>query len=109
MIEYRTSNDDIDLIAVNSEGVIGSYAVCQIDPVTKIGEFDPLGTRTRYRRRGLAAAVINEGLRAMRGKGMEIAVVRTQADAVPAVKLYESVGFEIADKLYTYVKPKPNC
>ena len=44
----------------------------------------------------------------MRGKGMEIAVVRTQADAVPAVKLYESIGFEVADRLYTYIKLQPN-
>ena len=55
-----------------------------------------------------SSTVINEGLRTMRGKGMEIAVVRTQADAVPAVKLYESIGFEVADRLYTYIKLQPN-
>ena len=61
MIDYRTSNEDIDLIAINSDGIIGSYAVCQIDPVTKIGEFDPLGTRTIYRRQGLSSTVLREG------------------------------------------------
>ena len=44
------------------------------------------------------------GLRYMKAKGMTNAVVRTDADNDPAISLYESVGFNIADKLYRYVK-----
>ena len=41
----------------------------------------------------------------MKGRGMEFAVVRTPADNIPAVKLYESVGFVVADRSYEYTKP----
>jgi ribosomal protein S18 acetylase RimI-like enzyme len=44
------------------------------------------------------------GLRYMKDKGMKNAVVRTGADNHPAIALYESVGFNIADDLYRYVK-----
>ncbi len=105
MIQYRKFNEDFDLIAINADGMVGSYAVCEIDHVTKIGEFDPLGTRSGHRRKGLATAVIQEGLRRMKEKGMESAVVRTEADKIPAIKLYESNGFAVVEKLFSYVKP----
>ena len=40
----------------------------------------------------------------MKEKGMETAVVRTDADNHPAISLYESVGFTITDRLHEYVK-----
>ncbi len=41
----------------------------------------------------------------MKEKGMESAVVRTEADKIPAIKLYESNGFAVVEKLFSYVKP----
>ena len=57
-----------------------------------------------YRRQGLAKALMLESLRYMQAKGMKIAVVRTTASNEPAIRLYESVGFTVVDKLHKYVK-----
>ena len=103
-IRWYEGREDIDLVAVSSSATIASYAVSLIDPATKIGEFDPVGTRPSYRRLGLSRALMLTGLQYMKDKGMTNAVVRTDADNYPAISLYESVGFEIADKLYRYVK-----
>ena len=103
-IRWYEGREDADLVAVSSSGSIASYAVCLIDPVTKLGEFDPVGARPSHRRQGLSRAVMLTGLKHMKEKGMTNAVVRTNADNYPAISLYESVGFEIADKLYRYVK-----
>ena len=40
----------------------------------------------------------------MKDKGMAHAVVRTDFDNYPAIRLYESVGFEVVDNLYRYIK-----
>ena len=103
-IHWYEGREDTDLVAVSSSGTIASYAVCLIDPVTKLGEFDPVGTRPSYRRQGLSRAVMLTGLRYMKEKGMTNAVVRTDADNDPAISLYKSIGFEVADNLYRYVK-----
>ena len=50
-----------------------------------------------------ARAVMLTGMRYMTEKGIETAVVRTDADNHPAISLYESVGFTITDKLHESV------
>ena len=57
-IQYCERGQDISLVAVSEQGVIASYALCLIDPVTKLGEFDPVGTRPSFRRMGLARTVM---------------------------------------------------
>ncbi len=103
-IQWYEGREDIDLVAVASSGTIASYAGCLIDPVTRLGEFDPVGTRPSFQRQGLARAIMLTGLRYMKERGMKNAVVRTDADNNPAINLYESVGFAIVDRLYQYVK-----
>jgi len=103
-MRWNEGTEDIDLVAVSSSGTVASYAACSIDPVTKLGEFDPVGTRPAHRRRGLSRAVMLTGLRYMKDKGMAHAVVRTDFDNYPAIRLYESVGFEVVDNLYRYIK-----
>lgn len=103
-IRWYVGREDFDVVAASSSGTIASYAVCLIDPVTKLGEFDPVGTRPAFRRQGLSRAVMLTGLRYMKDKAMTNAVVRTDLNNYPAIRLYESVGFDITDNLYRYVK-----
>ena len=93
IMDFQQGRPDVDLVAVSNEGVITSYAYCIMDPATRTGEFDPVGTRYTYQRRGLARMVLLEGLRRMQFSGMQQAVVRTQVTNKPAIALYERVGF----------------
>jgi ribosomal protein S18 acetylase RimI-like enzyme len=45
-----------------------------------------------------------EGLRRMQAHGMATAIVGTGADNLPALQLYGSLGFQLAEQLYTYQK-----
>jgi GNAT superfamily N-acetyltransferase len=71
-------------------------AACGIwlDPVNRVGLFEPVGTHPAFQRMGLGKAVMREGLRRMRAAGMTRAIVGTGADNAAAIALYRSIGFE---------------
>lgn len=96
---------DLDVVAVPPDGVIAAYANCWLDPVNRIGDFGPVGTRPAYRRRGLARAVLLEGLRRMQAAGMDRVCVSTGVANEPARRLYESVGFRVVNEYLDYVQP----
>ncbi len=86
---------DLDLVAVAADGTVASFCLCWLDPVNKVGLFEPVGTRPAFQRQGLAKGVLAEGLRRMRSKGMERAIVCANYSNERAQKLYASLGFEI--------------
>jgi ribosomal protein S18 acetylase RimI-like enzyme len=96
---------ELDLVAVSPEGKFGSYCIVWYDPVTQIGEFEPVGTRQEYRQLGLGKAVLLEGLCRLRARGARTAIVYAVADNTPAVRLYESVGFRTRDRFVLYSGP----
>jgi ribosomal protein S18 acetylase RimI-like enzyme len=85
-------------------GEIASFALFLVDPGTLVGELDPVGTRVAHQRKGLAKAVLLSGLPYLKSKGMRHVAVRTGVENFPAIRTYESVGFEIVDHLYRYTK-----
>jgi len=93
---------ELDLVAVSPEGTFASYCICWLDPVSKIGEFEPVGTRSTYRGKGLGKAVMLEGLRRLKASGMQTAIVYSGGSNQASRKLYESVGFEVYNRLYGY-------
>jgi GNAT superfamily N-acetyltransferase len=95
---------DLDLVAVSPEGTLAAYCICWLDPVNRIGEFEPVGTRLSYRRRGYGRAVMLEGLRQLKGHGMVGARLLTVADNEAALALYTAVGFQAYAREYLYVK-----
>jgi mycothiol synthase len=95
---------DLDVVAVAPNGDIAAFVNCWVDPVNRIGELGSVGTVPAYRRRGLMRAVLLEGLRRMRTRGMERACVSTGVSNIPARRLYESIGFEIMNQHLDYVK-----
>jgi mycothiol synthase len=95
---------ELDLVAVSADGTFASYCICWLDPVSKIGEFEPVGTRATYRGKGLGKAVMLEGLRRLRTSGMQTAMVCSVGSNQASRKLYESVGFEVYNRSFGYVK-----
>ncbi len=95
---------DLDVVAVAPDGVIAAYVNGWIDTLNKIGDFGPVGARLAYRRQGLTRAALLKCLLRMQAHGMNRVCVSTGVSNTPAIRLYESVGFKIANKYLEYVK-----
>lgn len=94
---------NLDLVAVAPDGAFASFCLGWLDEVNKVGEFEPVGTRPAFRRKGLARAVLMEGMRRMKACGMENALVGPiYADDPAAVRLYQSAGFHEINRTHSY-------
>ncbi|MCI0777874.1 MAG: GNAT family N-acetyltransferase [Chloroflexi bacterium] len=94
---------DLDIV-LEFEGQLVSYCICWLDTVNRVGLFEPVGTRPALARRGFGRAVIREGLRRLRDKGMIRAFVGTASINKPAAALYASAGFDFIERSHSYVK-----
>ncbi len=95
---------EFDIVAVAPDGVIAAYVNGWLDPVNHIGDFGPVGTSPNYRRRGLGRAVLLECLRRMQASGMDRVCVSTSVSNAAARRLYESVGFHMANTTGDYTR-----
>lgn len=95
---------ELDVVAVAPDGQIGSFCIVWPDPDIKTGLFEPVGTHPDFQRRGLGKAVMIEALHRLQARGMERAIVSTTAENTAGIKLYESAGFRIIQRLGTYEK-----
>jgi mycothiol synthase len=80
----------------------GTYAACCIiwyDEVNRIGHLEPLGTHPAYRQRGLARALLLEGLRRLRELGATKMPMTGGFDPI-----YEAFGFRRLRVCYAWVK-----
>jgi len=98
---YRSEQD---IVIVSPEGQIGAFCIVWTDPVNKVGLFEPVGTYPDFHRKGLGRSVMVEGLHRLYKHGMHSAIVSTSEDNLAAIRLYESVGFRVANQLGTYEK-----
>lgn len=93
---------DLDNVVVAPDGTVAAAALVWLDAENRVGEFEPVGTRPAFQRRGLARAALLRGLHIMRGRGMTTAIVQTNADNAPAIAAYQSVGFEMVNRRVEY-------
>lgn len=92
---------DLDLVAVAPDGTFAAYI--GIPYVAEIGHglFEPVCTHPQHRRRGLARALMVEGLHRLQALGARDVVVET-GDMIPANRLYEAIGFEETYRGYVW-------
>jgi ribosomal protein S18 acetylase RimI-like enzyme len=95
---------ELDIVAVRSDGQVGSFCIVWTDPVNRVGLFELVGTHPDFQRQGLGRAVMREGLRRLQARGMKSAIVSTYEDDPVAIKYYEAVGFQVINRLGTYEK-----
>ena len=98
---YRAS---LDCVVEAPDGRFAAYCQCWPDDENGVGEFEPVGTRTEFRRLGLGAAVCTFALRRLHEEGLRQAIVCCASE--PACALYESLGFRIHASLVGYARPE---
>ena len=97
-------DETLDVVLEDADGRLVSYCICWADPETGVGTFEPVGVRPGHAGRGYGRAVIFEGLRRLRAKGMHTALVSTATVNTRAMVLYPSCGFELVDREQFYSK-----
>jgi mycothiol synthase len=80
---------DLDLVAVAPDGAIAAFCTIWFDDVTRSACFEPVATVPAHQRRGLARALLTEGLRRLQRIGATTAFV--SGYSLRANALYESV------------------
>lgn len=93
-----------EIFVISPNGEIAAYCIIWIDELNRIGHFEPVGTHPNFQRMGLGKSLLLEGLRRLKSEGMSEACVCTNYDNPPAIRLYESVGFQKSKRLLTYKK-----
>jgi ribosomal protein S18 acetylase RimI-like enzyme len=83
---------DMDLVAEAADGTLAAYAAVCWDEANRAGIFEPVCTHPEHRQRGLAAALMKEGMRRARAAGAVRIDVET-GSMDPANALYDSLGF----------------
>ena len=95
---------ELDLVAVAPDGTIAAYCICWYDPVNRIGEFEPVGARERFRRQGYGLALMHEGLRRLQDLGAMEAIVFSSATNAASHGLYSRSGFTVDGQYHTYAR-----
>jgi GNAT superfamily N-acetyltransferase len=95
--------DDLDLVAVAPDGSFAAYIGIYYEERERWAVFEPVCTHPDHQRKGLARALMNEGLLRLWAIGATDASVDT-GDAVAANAFYTSMGFTEAYKGYSWRK-----
>ncbi|MBN1120327.1 MAG: GNAT family N-acetyltransferase [Anaerolineae bacterium] len=95
---------DLHIVAETPDGSLAAFAGFSVEPTNHMASLEPVGTHPDHRRRGLASAVIREGLRRLAAYDVEVVYVGTGGDMLPANKLYESLGFTDVKRLVMWTK-----
>lgn len=87
---------DLDIVVLTEDGNPVGSAIIWFDESYVYGEFEPVGTASDHRGKGLAAAMLRFGLSRLHSAGATHAVVGARGDEdypIPR-RLYKSVGFQ---------------
>jgi ribosomal protein S18 acetylase RimI-like enzyme len=100
---------DLDIVVVAPDHRFAAFAMSWLDPVNRVGQFEPVGAAPDFRRRGLARAALAAGLHRMRQYGAERAIVVVDGAESAACQLYASVGFVTQWSLILLTKSRPTA
>ena len=95
---------ELDLVVVAPTGEFAAFSTIRLDPVSKFVEFEPVGTHPDHRKKGLAKALIAEGLLRLKNYNPTLISIPGAANNPGANKLYESMGFTEKEELQVWKK-----
>jgi ribosomal protein S18 acetylase RimI-like enzyme len=105
LMEQEHYSFDHDIVLEAPDGTFAAFAMCWVDPIGSIGEFEPVGTHPDHQRRGLGRVVMRHGLRLMREAGLRDAMVFSLRSNTASEALYQSAGFAELALHRQYTKP----
>jgi ribosomal protein S18 acetylase RimI-like enzyme len=76
---------DLDLVTIASDGSVAGFCTVWYDQVTRLGYFEPVGVVPEHQRRGLARALLMEGMRRVQALGATCATVAGYSQAANAL------------------------
>lgn len=94
-----------ELVAVAPDGSLAGFTVTWHDPISRTGLFEPVGTHRDHRRRGVARALVTEGMRRMKEAGLGHAYVVNAVANEPSAALYTACGFVPLHPIDGFTKP----
>jgi mycothiol synthase len=95
-----------EIFVLAPNGQVAAYCIVWTDEISKVGHFEPVGTHPDFQRKGLGKSLLFEALRRLKSEGMTEADVCTNYDNAAAIRLYESVGFQLDKRLLIYRKKR---
>lgn len=93
----------LDLAVKTVDGQIAGYSLYWFDPTTKVGLVEPVRVEDDHQRRGLARAMLSEGIDRLAEKGAERVKISYGTEAAAA--LYQGVGFHPTSTTTWYESP----
>lgn len=90
----------LDLSVRTDDGASAGYALFWLDPVTQVGQLEPMRVEDEHQRRGLARALLTEGLDRLARRGAERLKVGFDGEAGQA--LYLGAGFVLTSTDTSY-------
>ena len=100
----------MDLVAVEPDGSLAGYCMCTVSEAEnelsgqKVGYTDPIATHPDYQRRGIANALMLQGLRLLQERGLEFVRLGTSGGNVGMRETAVSVGFRITKRKQYFIK-----
>jgi ribosomal protein S18 acetylase RimI-like enzyme len=110
MMRTPTYEAELDLVVSGPGGQLAAYCTCLIDQATNTltgrrdGYTDPLATHPDFQRQGLAKALLLEGMRRLKMRGMDTARLGTSSQNLPMQRAAEAVGFRVVSRTLIYEK-----
>jgi len=93
-----------EIVVVAPDGRFAAFCIYWLDPINRIGLFEPVGTHREFQRKGLARAMMNSTMRRMREENMTRAMVGHMTNNPASTNLYASLGFQTKYRVYQYKK-----
>ena len=99
--------EDLHFLVEAPDGTMAASTIVWLDEVNRTAEFEPVGTHPRFRRLGLARAMMLHAMRAARDAGAaQLTFACLGAPGNPALRLYEGLGFRAFSRDTALVKRK---
>lgn len=102
---------ELDLVAVDASGAMAAMCTCSVAGYeaahcrAREGKLGPIAVDARFRRRGLGRAIVTCGMRLLRGRGLDHAVLDTDIGNHSAHGFYASLGFRADYTACWYAAP----
>ena len=90
----------LDLAVETADGQVAGYSLYWFDPVTEVGLLEPMRVEDAYQRRGLARAMLTEGLDRLAKRGARRLKVGYGTEIARA--LYVGAGFRVTSTSRSY-------